>query len=296
MAIKGKGKTRGRKTVAPAPRPVLVTRKVPIYRRKWLLYAVIAVAVVGVGSGVLLALHASSARSFKAKQSAAVSAYSDQVTAKVPKDAQSVSGSTLFLFPSASSQLDSLAQGKTTPAASLAQASAYAAETKAAADGLSAIKTESLISTKFTVSASAARASGLTRKTLNDAQYLMVKGLRMYQQVFALWETAAASDTPDGLRKALADRAKVLATTGGQIWDRGWTEFVQVRFQAGLSSLGTFSPPPAPSPSAAPTPGPTTTPSASGSASPSPSTSASPSPSGSASASPSGSPSASPSG
>jgi hypothetical protein len=263
MAIKGKGKTRGKKPVAPAPRPVLVTRKPPVYRRKWLQYSLIAVVVVAVGFGVLLSLHASSARSFKAKEAAAVTAFSNQVTSKVPKDASSVSGSTLFLFPSAPSGLDSLASGEAAPADSLTQAKAYAAEAKAAADSISAIKTEALISVKFTLSASSQRAPGLTRKTLNDAQYLMVKGLRIYQQVFALWGRAAAPDTPDALRKELAARAKVIATTGGQIWDRGWTEFVQVRFQAGLASLGNFSPPPAPSPT--PVPGP------SGSASPSPS-------------------------
>lgn len=267
MAIKGKGKTRGRKPVAPAPRPVLVTRKPPIWRRKWLLYSLGAVLVIGVAVGVLIAVHASSVRSFEAEQAAAVTRFSDQVTAKVPKDAQSAGGSTLFLFPGAGSSLDDLASGKAKPADSLEQAQAYAAEAKASADSISAIKTQSLISLDLIISTSTLRAPGLTRRTLADAQYLMVKGLRVYQQVFALWETAAAPGIPDAVRKDVAARAKVLTTTAGQLFDRGWTEFVQVRNQAGLSSLGQFTPPQSsPSPSASPTASPSGSPSASPSA------------------------------
>jgi hypothetical protein len=262
MAIKGKGKTRGRKPVAPAPRPVLVTRKPPVFRRKSVLYPMVGVVVVAVVIGVLIALHASSVRSFKAKQAAGVTRFSDQVTAKVPKDAQSVGGSTLFLFPGAPSGLDDLASGKAKPADSLTQAKAYAAEAKTSADAISAIRTQSLIASNFTISTSTVRAPGLTRRSLNDAQYLMVKGLRMYQQVFALWETAAGPDTPDAVRKDMAARAKIIATTAGQLFDRGWTEFIQVRSQAGLPSLGQFSPPqPPPSPSPTPAPGPSASPS-----------------------------------
>jgi hypothetical protein len=272
MAIKGKGKTRGRKPIAPAPRPVLVTRKPPIWRRRWLLYSLGAVVIIGVAVGVLIAMHASSARSFKAKQAAAVTRFSDQVTAKVPRDAQSAGGSTLFLFPSAPTELDDLGSGKAKPADSLKQAQTYAAEAKASADSISAIKTQSLIATDFTISTSTQRAPGLTRRTLADAQYLMVRGLRVYQQVFALWETAAAPGTAEAVREDVAARARVLATTAGQLFDRGWTEFVQVRNQAGLSSLGQFSPPqpsPSPSPSASPTASPSGSPSGSPSASPS---------------------------
>ena len=191
----------------PAPRPVLVTRKPPVFRRKSVLYPMAGVVVVAVVIGVLIALHASSVRSFKAKQAAGVTRFSDQVTAKVPKDAQSV-GSTLFLFPSARSGLDDLASGKVKPADSLTQAEAYAAEAKTSADAISAIRTQSMIASNFTLSTSTVRAPGLTRRSLNDAQYLMVKGLRMYQQVFALWETAAAPDTPDAVRKDMAARCE----------------------------------------------------------------------------------------
>jgi hypothetical protein len=177
----------------------------------------------------------------------------------------------VFLFPDASTSLDALAKGTTKPADSLAQATEWTNEAKAAADAISAIKTDQLISSDLTASAGALRAAGLTRSTLSDAQYLMVKGLRLYQEAFTLWQTAAAPDTPAATRVALTARAKALATTAGELFDRGWAAFVQVRHQVGLASLGQFSPPPAPAPT--PTPTASASPGASPSASPSASSS-----------------------
>ena len=277
MAIKGKGKTRGGKSVAPAPKPVLVTRKPPFYRRRGVGIALRVILAVGILSGIYVVIHNSQTKAFATKQRAAVSKFSDKVTSAVPDQAQSVGGSTLFLFPDAATSLDALAKGTTSPADSLAQAKDWAGQAKTSADALAAINTDQLIPADLTASASAQRAAGLTRKALSDAQFLMVKGLRLYGQAFALWQTAAAPDTPAATRVQLAGQAKALATTAGELFSRGWTEFVQVRFQVGSAALGQFSKPPTP------TPAPSASPSASPTASPG------------ASASPSGSPSASPS-
>jgi hypothetical protein len=267
MAIKGKGKTRGGKSVAPAPRPVIVTRKPPFYRRKGVGIALLAILVVGIGAAIYVAVHSASVKSFTTKQRDDVGKFSDKVTSAVPSQAQSVGGSTLFLFPNASTSLDALSKGTTKPADSLTEANDWADQAKTAADAIAAIKTDQLIPSDLTASASELRAEGLTRKALADAQFLMVKGLRMYQQAFALWQIAAAPDTPAATRVKLAAQAKALATTAGELFDRGWAEFVQVRHQVGLASLGQFSPPQA-SPSPTPAPSSTATATPSGSASP----------------------------
>ncbi len=288
MAIKGKGKTRGGRAVAPAPRPVIVTRKPPIWRRKPVWIGALVVVVGAILFWVISAIHTGSVHRFEARQRNDVSAYSDRVVAKLPTDAQSVSGSTLFLFPDASTQLDDLASGKSQPADSLAQAKAYTTETNRALKGLQAIHMGTLIPADLTVSASTERAPGLTRTTLRNSQFLIVQGLHVYSRVFTLWQAAAAPDTTAALRKSLAGQAKTLAADAEHLFDKGWTIFVQLRHQAGLAPLPQFNKPTG----TLPVPGQGTTP-----PSPSGSPSESPPPTGSPSSSPSGSgsPSSSPS-
>ncbi len=264
MAIKGKGKTRGRKAVAPAPRPVLVTRKPPIWRRKWLISSFIVVLVLGTGYAIYATVHASSQRSFDAKQRAAVSTFTERVTSNVPAQGTSVGGSTLFLFPDASTEFDDLASGKTAPADSLATAKDWAGQAKTSADAIEAIPVDRLIPADLTVGSGAQRAAGLTRAALSNAQFLMVQGLRTYEHAFAVWQTAAGPDVPKATRASLAHEASQLADTASALFSKGWTEFVTVRHQVGLPTLGSFSPPqPSPSPSASASPSPTGSPSAS---------------------------------
>ena len=270
MAIKGKGKTRGRKAVAPAPKPVLVTRKPPIWRRKWLIYSLIVVIVLGTGYAIYATVHASSRRSFEAKQRSAVSKFTERVTSNVPPQGTSAGGSTLFLFPDASTELDSLASGKTKPADSLATAKDWAAQAKTSGDAIEAIPIDRLIPADLEAGSGAERAKGLTRIALSNAQFLMVQGLRTYEQAFAVWQTAAGPDVPEATRKALTQEASQLAGTANSLFSKGWTQFVTVRHQVGLPTLGNFSPP-------QPSPSPSPSPSASASASPEVSPSASPS-------------------
>jgi hypothetical protein len=276
MAIKGKGKTRGGRAVAPAPRPVVVTRKPPIWKRRWVIVTTMTVLIA---AGVILTLsllHGASVRHFNAKQKSAVGAYSDRIVATLPSDIQSVGGDTVFLFPNVATQLDDLASGKTKPEDSLALAEAYSKEAAKAVAAMQAVKMGSMIPADLNASQSSLRARGLARVTLAHAQFLMLQGLRTYERAFTLWQTAAAPDTPDALRKPLANEAKTLTSDASRLFEQGWTIFVQVRHQAGLPQLPQFSQPPAGT-----TPGSTT---------PSPLPTATASPSESSSASPSASP------
>jgi hypothetical protein len=255
MAIKGKGKTRGRKSVAPAPKPVLVTRKPPVWRRRWVIFSLIAVLVIGTGYAIYAVMHASSQRSFRTQQREAVSGFSERVTSNVPPRAASAGGSTLFLFPDATTELSDLASGKTKPADSLATAKGWAADAAKSAAAIQAIPTSQLIAADLTAGDSAAHAAGLTRAALTNAQFLMVQGLQTYGHAFAVWETAAGPDVTAATRKSLTTQATDLANTASTLFSRGWTQFVEVRHQVGLPSLGNFSPPqPSPSASASASP------------------------------------------
>ena len=230
-------------------------------------------------AGVILTLsllHGASVRHFNAKQKSAMGAYSDRIVATLPADIQSVGGDTLFLFPNVATQLDDLASGKTKPEDSLALAEAYSKEAAKAVSALQAVKMASMIPADLNVSASSQRAHGLARVTLAHAQFLMLQGLHTYQRAFTLWQTAAAPDTPDALRKPLANEAKTLASDASALFERGWTIFVQVRHQAGLPQLPQFSQPPSGTTPGSTTPSPAPTASASASASPSGSPSPSP--------------------
>src|SRR6266542_3863692 len=57
MAIKGKGRTRGRRAVAAPPKRAVVVRKPPIWRRRWVWLAVGVAAGVGIVAGILAAIH-----------------------------------------------------------------------------------------------------------------------------------------------------------------------------------------------------------------------------------------------
>ena len=65
MAIKGKGRTRSRRVVASPPRPQLVVRKPPIWRRPWFLIAFGVVAMAGILIAVFTGIHSSNVKKLK---------------------------------------------------------------------------------------------------------------------------------------------------------------------------------------------------------------------------------------
>ena len=75
MAIKGKGRTRSRRVIAAPPRPQLVVRKPPLWRRRWVRVVVVLIVLAGIGTGVTISVRRSHARHFKAKEVAGIEAY-----------------------------------------------------------------------------------------------------------------------------------------------------------------------------------------------------------------------------
>src|SRR5438034_709031 len=66
MAIKGKGRTRSRRVIAAPPRPQLVIRKKPIWKRRWVWAAVGLAAAAGITTAVLLHIRSTNERELKA--------------------------------------------------------------------------------------------------------------------------------------------------------------------------------------------------------------------------------------
>ena len=132
MAIKGKGRTRGRRAVAAPPRRALVVRKPPIWRRRWVWGLVGLMAAGGVLSGVLVNLHSHSIKAKKAREKAAVQQVITKLRAKFPSDSQAVPPNLVVIFPTAGTDLSKIGTSLSAADAKAEGASVEAAAKKAA--------------------------------------------------------------------------------------------------------------------------------------------------------------------
>jgi hypothetical protein len=273
LAIKGKGRTRGRRVIAAPPRPPVYIRKPPIWRRPvvWIVVGVLALG--GILTGVFLSLHHKHARDFKTRESAAIDQYTGRLTAKFPVDAELVPPDLIAFYPNFSQGAQNLGSGKLKPADAITYAKHVQTTASAAANQISGLSVTKLIPADFTVtgqangqttgsgqSADLIEAPGATRLVLQDAQLLMSQGLQLWAQAGKVLEQAARAAPTD--RKALADEAVQLTQQGGNIFDAGYQKLLEIRSALGLSSQIPFTPQtsapasPSPSPSSSPSPSP----------------------------------------
>src|ERR1041385_2855141 len=105
MAIKGKGRTKSRRSISAPPRPALVVRKPPIWRRRWVWALVGAVAVLGIVVGVLAAIHSHSVGQRKDREAAAGLAFVTNSRGTLPADREPVPPDVLVIFPSVSTDV-----------------------------------------------------------------------------------------------------------------------------------------------------------------------------------------------
>jgi hypothetical protein len=272
LAIKGKGKARsGRRVIAAPPRPQLVVRKPPLWRRPWVWGIVGAIAAAGIVIGVLVALHGRSVQRFKDREVAAVQTLASQFMAAFPADRQVVPPDLVALFPNVNSALSDLAANKGSAGAASSAADEMIAGGQKAQQGVVLVKVASLIPKTFDVSTDkGVKAPGATQVAALDAQLLMGQAFRLYVNAGHLMKSAAAAT---GSQQAdLANQAKQLTAQAALLFDNGFRKVLNL-----LSALG--HPLQIPSQSPPPTPGPSPSASASASGSPpaSPQPSASPS-------------------
>jgi hypothetical protein len=264
MAIKGKRRSRGGRTVAAPPRPQLVVRRKPFWQRTWFWIAVAVVAVAAIAFGVVMNMRANDREASKRRQLAAVQNFSAAVQGEFPDDRSVVPPDLIIPFPTFRQTIDDLSSGDMRPAEAAKNARDAATGAAASATGVRQIDTAKLIPAQYP----------LTRAQMNDVKGLFVQSFRLYQDAAQLTLTATTLN---------GDEQKAVLKNAGDVLTRA-----SLLFQSGNQKLsrtitalgGTFQAVQAPQPSPTPTPSPTPSesPSPSASESASPTSGASPSP------------------
>lgn len=270
MAIKGKSKSRGgRRVVAAPPRPTLVVRKPPIWRRRWpwaTLGAVVAAAVVSL---VLVKLHDSRDRSFRAKEKAAVQSFSRALEKRLPPDRKIVPPDLENLFPNLSTDLSNLGSGKVADdAKAMAEAQRVSSSATRASRAIASMTPAKFFPPSFEVTGNRRlTGKGATVAAMQEAQFLISQSLRLYGQVGDLMRLAARAS--GNQRRTLVDQAQTLLANASTLFDRGFQKVLALRQAVGFRTINPASgvQPGQPLPTVAPSPNA----SASGSPSPSPS-------------------------
>ncbi len=243
MAIKGKGRTRSRRVIAAPPRPQLVVRKPPIWRRRWLLVVVVLVVLAGIGTGATINVRRSHARHFTSKEVAGIEAYAAKLRAAFPTDRQTVPPDLVLIFPNFSADLDKLAKGTLKPADATTEAGNLTVAAQTAATAIQNLPVSSMISASFTVTgvsdgstgANAGNivARGATQDLVNGAQYLMVEAFRIWAQAGTVF-TQAAATTDTTARQTLVTTATQLNHEASSLFDRGYQKILAIENVLGI--------------------------------------------------------------
>jgi hypothetical protein len=244
MAIKGKGRTRGRKVVAAPPRRQLVVRKPPIWRRPWVLAIVGLIVLGGILAAILTAVGNRAEEARTERETLAVQRFLDRVRDEFPDEAQNVPPDLVVIFPSVSQDLPQI--GKELSVGETRRKGREVAEAAAvAAEGIQAIPVDEVIPAEFAGH----------RATFGDAQFLMTQAFRIYERIGTLMQTAA--DASGSERKDLVEQAQELTTQAGALFDRGYAKIVRIANRLRISTAVTPRPSPTPSPTgASPSPSP----------------------------------------
>jgi hypothetical protein len=250
MAIKGKRRPRGGRTVAAPPRPQLVVRRPPFWQRRWFWITVGVIAVAAIAIGVVANMRANDRKESRARQLAAVQNFSSAIQVEFPDDRTVVPPDLIIPFPTFRQTIDDLSSGSMKPADAAKNARDVAAAAATSADGIRAVDTSKLIPFQYP----------LTRAQMNDVKGLFVQSFRLYQDAAQLTLTATTLS---------GDQQKAVLKSAGDVLSRA-----SLIFQSGNQKLarsvaalgGTFQAVQAPQPTPSPTP----------SVSPSPSESAAP--------------------
>ena len=241
MAIKGKGRTRGRRTVAAPPKRAIVVRKPPIWRRRWLWMTAAVLALVGILSATFVALNSRNASKRKEREVRAVTAYLNQFRSHLPTDRVAVPPDAIVIFPSVQDDIDNF---KNLSAADIEKkGKALSAAAAKSASGLENVAIARLVPEEFAGD----------RGQVGEAQFLIAQAYHLYQPVGALFQQAGRAS--GATRQELLDQAQSLINRAGTMFDRGYVKLVRIATRLGIPIKTAYQPAPAvPGGNATPTP------------------------------------------
>jgi hypothetical protein len=242
MAIKGKGKARSRRVIAAPPRPQLVVRKKPVWRRRWV-WAVMGLAAAGgITTGVLLNIKSNNAKELKSREISAVEAFDEAVVGHLPPGSAPLGQGSYNVFPTLSTDLSSFAAGKLPTKDATKKADTIIAQAKATVSKIQAIDVTKVIPEDSEVTFPAtARGKGATRDYLINVQFLMTQAFGLYQDAAELMKQAV-SLTGDG-REALITQAQDVANRAATLWGRAESQITSIKSVLGIQPQGGFQPP-----------------------------------------------------
>lgn len=229
MAIKGKGKTRSRRTVAAGPKPVyVVPRKPPLARRSVQLGALGALLLV-VGAILLWTYLDQRADQRVQDEQAILSRFATRVESPLQPVSQQLPPTGLRIFGDLREDLTSMREETADPT----QVAAGAGRAAENADGFAGT-IEDIPTSQWV------RDRGLPLEMI-DAQEFIVQAIRVYGRAAATLRMAAEA-RPGEHRDELLDVVEGLLDSGEQLFDLGYQKITNAKFELGIGEPQPFTP------------------------------------------------------
>ena len=232
MAIKGKSKSRGAKTVSSGPKPAYVPVKTPLLRRRglWIsVGAILGLAIVGgLAYGLVQERNDSRAQELVDRMAAAVNDYRGQIEPILVPLGSAVPPSNFAAFASLGSSIDSLraeAVDRAALDAAATEADASVSLAKSAADLFGQITPTDFVADQGF--------SGDFVLYVINSQDGFVRAMHLYRQAALL--TADAVETEKGaMRDELVARAGDVYDLAVETFGRAYADYVQAQSLAGV--------------------------------------------------------------
>jgi hypothetical protein len=234
MAIKGRGKTRSRRVVAAPPRPPVYVRKPPFFLRRSTLVVLGVIAVVGISFATIQVVQNRGERELRQRETQAIRSFSNRLTAAFPTDRQVIPPDVYFFYQSFTEDLEQIQKGELSSAEAIKRGQEVKKSAAAAAGRIQQIQTDRLVTADLTVSRDPnARAEGLTRQELTDAQFLMSRAFRLYAAAGALVEAAGTAPKEQA---NLSRQAQDLMSQAIDLFAKGYRTVASLKARVGIKT------------------------------------------------------------
>lgn len=227
MAIKGKAKSRSKKTVAAGPKPAYVAVKTPLIRRRgfWIgLAAVVAVAsIAGIAYGFAKEQTRSREEELAKRLRTTATRYQAEVDPILAGIGQPTPPSSFTAMSSLTTALSDLQKGTSKPTDAATAAAAAAKQAKTAYAALGAIDVTNIIVNR-------GFDQGFVLYMI-DSQKQMVAGLKLFEQSANL--LAQASGMHGDAQAQLLDSTSGVLALANSTFNDGYSDYIQAQSEAG---------------------------------------------------------------